>query len=62
MGDFSESDAYASLLRFSHLSWVFQAGAHFSALDGQQLLVVEGSAWRFVIFCIRRCSLYTSRR
>ena len=46
VGDFSESDAYASLLRFSHLSRVFQAGAHFSALDGQQLLVVEGSAWR----------------
>ena len=46
MGDLSKSDAYASLLRFSHLSRVFQAGAHFSALDGQQLLGVEGSGWR----------------
>ena len=44
-GDFSKSDAYASLLHFSHLSRVFRAGAHFSALDGQQLLVVEGSGW-----------------
>ena len=46
MGDFSKSEAFASLLRFSHLSRVFRAGAHFSALDGQQLLVVEGSGWR----------------
>ena len=37
MGDFSKSDVYASLSRFSHLSRVFRAGAHFSALDGQQL-------------------------
>ena len=45
-GDFSKSDSYASFLHFSHLSGVFRAGAHFSALDGQQLLVVEGSGWR----------------
>ena len=45
-GDFRKSDAYASLLQFSHQSQVFRASAQFSALDGQQLLVVEGSGWR----------------
>ena len=30
-GDFSKSDAYASLLRFSHLSRVFRVGAQFSS-------------------------------
>ena len=34
---FCKSDAYASLSRFSHVSRVFRAGAHFSALEHSRL-------------------------
>ena len=38
-----KSDAYASLLRFSHLSPGLRAGAHFfGALDDEEFFVIEG--------------------
>ena len=39
---FGKCDIYASLLRFSHLSRVFRAGAHLSALERSQAVSARG--------------------